>query len=190
MLFLSIHSKNTKTDMILHLIRHTKVNVEPGVCYGQKDVELLESYPEELEAVKEQIKDLKFDAHYSSPLTRAKTLATDLFADAVIFDDRLMELNFGDWEGKAWDEIKDPFLDKWMEDFVNKKCSNGESFVMLNERVVQFLEDLKKLEHEHIAIVTHGGVIRTLQAIHKKIELKEAFNEAPAGFGELIQLEF
>lgn len=176
--------------MILHLIRHTKVNVEPGVCYGQKDVELLESYPEELLAVKEQIKDLEFDAHYSSPLSRAKTLATDLFEDAVTVDDRLMELNFGDWEGKAWDEIKDPFLDKWMDDFVNKKCSNGESFVMLHERVVQFLEDLKKLEHKHIAIVTHGGVIRTLQAIHKNIELKEAFNEAPAAFGELVQLEF
>lgn len=176
--------------MILHLIRHTKVNVEPGVCYGQKDVELLETYPEELLAVKEQIKDLKFDAHYSSPLSRAKILATDLFDDAVTIDDRLMELNFGDWEGKAWDEIKDPFLDKWMEDFVNKKCSNGESFVMLHERVVQFLEDLKKLGHKHIAIVTHGGVIRTLQAIHKNIELKEAFNEAPAAFGELVQLEF
>jgi len=176
--------------MILHLIRHTKVNVEPGICYGQKDVELLETYPEELLAVKEQIKDLKFDAIYASPLTRAKTLAADLFGEAVTFDDRLMELNFGDWEGKAWDEIKDPFLDKWMEDFVNKKCSNGESFVMLHERVVQFLEELKKLEHKDIAIVTHGGVIRTLQAINKNIELKEAFNDAPAGFGELVQLEF
>jgi len=61
---------------------------------------------------------------------------------------------------------------------------------MLHERVVQFLEELKKLEHNHIAIVTHGGVIRTLQAIHKNIELKEAFNEAPAGFGELVKLEF
>ncbi|MDE5421728.1 alpha-ribazole phosphatase [Ancylomarina sp. DW003] len=175
--------------MILHLIRHTKVNVEPGVCYGQKDVELLESYPEELEAVKNSIADLKFDAYYSSPLTRAKILATDLFGEAVILDDRLMELNFGDWEGKAWDEIKDPFLDKWMEDFVNKKCSNGESFVMLHERVVQFLDEIKKLEHEHIAIVTHGGVIRTIQAIHKQIQLKEAFNEAPAGFGEHVQIE-
>jgi len=176
--------------MILHLIRHTKVNVEPGICYGQKDVELLETYPEELEAVKTSIADLKFDAIYSSPLSRAKTLATDLFGEAVTYDDRLMELNFGDWEGKAWDEIKDPLLDKWMEDFVNKKCSNGESFVMLHERVVQFLEELKKLEHKDIAIVTHGGVIRTLQAIHKNIQLKEAFNESPAGFGELVQLEF
>ncbi|MCZ4694504.1 alpha-ribazole phosphatase [Ancylomarina euxinus] len=176
--------------MILHLIRHTKVNVEPGICYGQKDVELLETYPEELELVRNNIADLKFDAYYSSPLTRAKTLATDLFGDVVVFDDRLMELNFGDWEGKAWDEIKDPFLDTWMEDFVNKKCSNGESFVMLHKRVLQFLGELKSLEHNHIAIVTHGGVIRTLQAIHKNIELKEAFNEAPAGFGELVQLEF
>ncbi|MRT92742.1 alpha-ribazole phosphatase [Ancylomarina sp. 16SWW S1-10-2] len=176
--------------MILHLIRHTKVNVEPGVCYGQKDVELLETYPEELIAVKEQIKDLKFDVIYSSPLTRAKTLATDLFGEAVMYDDRLMELNFGDWEGKAWDEIKDPFLDKWMEDFVNKKCSNGESFVMLHDRVAQFLEELKQSKHENIAIVTHGGVIRTLQAICKNIQLKEAFNETPANFGELVQLEF
>jgi len=98
-------------------------------------------------------------------------------------------LNFGDWEGKAWDEIKDPFLDTWMEDFVNKKCSNGESFVMLHERVGKFLEELKKQNHEKVVIITHGGVIRTIQAIHKQIALKDAFNESPAGFGELIQIE-
>lgn len=176
--------------MILHLIRHTKVNVEPGICYGQKDVELQESYPEDLKTVQAQIGDMKFDAHFSSPLLRAKTLATDLFGEEVTYDDRLMELNFGDWEGKAWDEIKDPFLDTWMEDFVNKKCSNGESFVMLHERVISFLEELKKLNLNNVVIVTHGGVIRTLQAIYKQIPLKDAFNETPTGFGELIQLQF
>jgi len=175
--------------MILHLIRHTKVDVEPGICYGQKEVELQASYPEDLKAVQAQIADLKFDVHFSSPQKRCKTLATDLFGEDVTYDDRLMELNFGDWEGKAWDEIKDPFLDTWMEDFVNKKCSNGESFVMLHERVVKFMEELKKQNHDKVAIITHGGVIRTIQAIHKQIALKDAFNEAPAGFGELIQIE-
>ncbi len=176
--------------MILYLIRHTKVDIEPGVCYGQKDVQLLDTYPEDLEAVRESITNLKFDLVYSSPLTRTKKLAIDLFGDTVIFDDRLMELNFGDWEGKAWDEIKDPFLDKWMEDFVNKKCSNGESFIMLHERVMSFLEELKKIKCQNVAIITHGGVIRTLQAIHKNIELKDAFNEPPVDFGKFIKLEF
>jgi alpha-ribazole phosphatase len=172
--------------MEIYLIRHTKVNVEPGVCYGQKDVELADSYPEELEAVKNKLKDIDFDAVISSPLSRAKQLATDVFGEKVAEDPRLMELNFGDWEGKVWDEIKDPLFPAWMDDFVNKKCSNGESFVMLRDRVLEFWNEIKNKKCNKIAIFTHGGVIRTISAIEKNSKLEDSFNEPAADFGEII----
>lgn len=174
--------------MEIYLIRHTKVNVEAGICYGQKDVELADSYPKELKVVKEKLKDIDFDLVFTSPLSRAKKLATDIFGDKVAEDPRLMELNFGDWEGKVWDEIKDPLFPVWMEDFVNKKCSNGESFVMLRDRVLEFWNDIKSKDHQKIAIFTHGGVIRTLLAIEKKSRLEDSFNEPAADFGEVIVL--
>ncbi|WP_321316338.1 alpha-ribazole phosphatase [Labilibaculum sp.] len=171
--------------MEIYLIRHTKVNVEQGVCYGQKDVDLAESYEEELEAVKNQLKGIEFDFIVSSPLLRAKKLAIDIFGDQVIEDKRLMELNFGDWEGKVWDEIKDPLFPVWMEDFVNKKCSNGESFVMLRDRVLEFWNEIKLKDSKKIAVFTHGGVIRTINAIEKNIKLEDSFNEPAADFGDI-----
>lgn len=175
--------------MEIYLIRHTKVDVEKGVCYGQKDVGLAESYPEELETVKKKLKDIDFDQIYSSPLTRANLLATDIYGDKVIKDDRLMELNFGDWEGKVWDEIKDPLLEVWMNDFVNKKCSNGESFVILKDRVLEFWNEVKAKEVDKIAIFSHGGVIRTIQAIENNTKLEDSFNEPAADFGEVIVIK-
>ncbi|WP_372751067.1 alpha-ribazole phosphatase [Labilibaculum sp.] len=172
--------------MEIYLIRHTKVNVEPGVCYGQKDVELADSYPKELELIKEKLKNIDFDLVITSPLNRAKQLATDIFGEKVEEDLRLMELNFGDWEGKVWDEIKDPLLQVWMNDFVNKKCSNGESFVMLRDRVLEFWNEIKSKDCNKVAVFTHGGVIRTIMAIEKNIKLEDSFNEPAADFGELI----
>ncbi len=171
--------------MEIYLIRHTKVNVEQGVCYGQKDVDLAESYPEELEVIKEKLKGVDFDAVFTSPLSRAKRLATDTCGDKLVEDDRLKELNFGDWEGKIWDEIKDPLLPAWMEDFVNKKCSNGESFVMLRDRVLEFWNEVKLMDCNRVAIFTHGGVIRTIHAIDKNIKLEDSFNEPTADYGDV-----
>ncbi|MPQ47072.1 alpha-ribazole phosphatase [Marinifilum sp. N1E240] len=172
--------------MEIYLIRHTKVAVEQGVCYGQKDVDLAESYPVELEALKEKLKGIEFDQIFTSPLNRAKKLATDIFGDKVQEEKRLMELNFGDWEGKVWDEIKDPLFPAWMEDFVNKKCSNGESFVMLRDRVLEFWNEVKAKDCERIAIFSHGGVMRTINAIDKNIKLEDSFNEPTPEFGEVV----
>ena len=96
-----------------------------------------------------------------------------------------MELNFGDWEGKVWDEIKDPLFPAWMEDFVNRKCSNGESFVMLRDRVLEFWNEIKLKDCKKIAVFTHGGVIRTINAIVKDIKLEDSFNEPAVDFGEV-----
>jgi len=175
--------------MKIYLIRHTKVEVEQGVCYGQKDVDLAETYPEEMAVVKEKLKDIEVDAVFTSPLTRAKRLATDVFSENITEEPRLMELNFGDWEGKVWEEIKDPLLPKWMEDFVNRKCSNGESFVMMRDRILEFWKELLSKDFNTVAIFTHGGVIRTIQAIEKEIKLEDSFNEPTAEFGEVIVIE-
>lgn len=174
--------------MEIYLIRHTSVAVAPGICYGQKDVDLSDTYSTELEEVKNSLKDLNFDVVYSSPLTRAKRLANDIYKDNVVIDDRLMELNFGDWEGKVWDEIRDPNLEKWMEDFVNRKCSNGESFVMLKDRVLEFWNELRSKNYNKVAVFTHGGVIRTFQSIEKNIKLEDSFNAPTPAFGEVVIL--
>ena len=57
--------------MEVFLIRHTKTAVIPGTCYGNSDVDVADSFPEEAEKVRGRLKGERFDAVYSSPLNYA-----------------------------------------------------------------------------------------------------------------------
>ena len=87
--------------MELYLIRHPRPEVLPGTCYGQTDLGLAESPL----AVAERIRPLLPGAYalYASPLRRARLLAEALGCPEV--DPRLMEIHFGEWEGRSFDEI-------------------------------------------------------------------------------------
>ena len=97
-------------------IRHTSVAVPRGVCYGQSDVPLAGGFPDEAVIVKRNLEKYSFDAVYSSPLSRCLKLAAYCGYDTPILDSRLMEMNFGDWEMKRYDEITDSRLQLWYDD--------------------------------------------------------------------------
>ena len=113
------------------LIRHTSVDVPRGVCYGQTDVPLKSTFTEEAEVVKGLLSlHEPFDAVYTSPLSRCRHLATHCGYSDAMRDDRIMEINFGEWEMQAYDEIKDPRLQEWYDDYLNVAATGGESFMM------------------------------------------------------------
>src|SRR2546428_6419206 len=146
--------------MDLYLIRHTEVNISPGICYGHSDIEVLES---PLNQTLERLLTLlpQNSTVYSSPLIRCAFLARKI-AGQAIYDSRLMEMNFGNWELKAWNEIAATELTPWMDDFVHVTVPGGESFKGLNDRTNEFLQDLIANEQENVITVTHAGVIRSL----------------------------
>lgn len=174
--------------MQLYLIRHTKVATTPGVCYGQSDVGLADSFLTEAETVKKQIADIPFNKIYSSPLSRCKKLSEYLFKEEAQLDDRLMEMNFGDWELQNWDDLRNPTVDEWMNDFVNVPCPNGESFIGMYHRVKSFIDEIKHDSHKNTAIVTHGGVIRCIIAYLNNEDLKDAFKRE-INYGEVVNLK-
>ena len=129
--------------MEVYLVRHTETVCEKGICYGQSDVGIREPYDVIFESILNQLPQ---DAVlYSSPLQRcailAKHIQENTQIDSIIEDSRLMEMNFGDWELKKWDAIPQEVLNPWMTDFVNVRVPNGESFVDLDDRVRDFLEN-------------------------------------------------
>src|SRR6266540_3817224 len=126
--------------MLLHLIRHTKVNLPARTCYGYSDVPLLEGWEQEAEGLVQQLRHIQNPLVYSSPLSRCYLLACKL-SHRVITDNRLKELNFGDWELKPWDEINDTQAKQWMNNFVETACPGGESYLDLSLRVKSFLTD-------------------------------------------------
>ena len=128
--------------MEIVLIRHTSVDVPPGVCYGQTDVPLKPSFEQEAAVTKENLKVyLPFDHVYTSPLTRCVRLASYCGYPDAERDRRIMEINFGDWEMKPFDRNDDPRLQEWYADYLNVVATGGESFAMQYQRVSSFLDE-------------------------------------------------
>ena len=174
--------------MKLILVRHTSVAVDRGICYGQTDVPLADSFPSEAEIVKNKLKQYSFDAIYTSPLARCRKLAEFCGFPDAISDARLMEMNFGEWEMKRYDEIEDPRLKLWYEDYLNVNATGGESAMMQRDRFKDFLHSLQFDDDNSIAVFTHGGILIHALVMLKGLTYQNAYAMNP-GYGAVIQFE-
>ncbi|MGJ0486246.1 MAG: alpha-ribazole phosphatase [Methylomicrobium sp.] len=161
--------------MDIYLIRHTRTATETGLCYGWTDVSLAPGFNEDLTALRQKLPALTEGcAVFSSPLRRCMQLAETL-SKQVTADDRLLELNFGQWEGRRFDEIDADLLRRWTGNFVEIAPPDGESFADLVERIGDFWQDLLEQSHEQVLVVTHAGAIRALLARVLDLPLANAF---------------
>ncbi|WP_299899292.1 alpha-ribazole phosphatase [uncultured Aquimarina sp.] len=172
--------------MEIYLVRHTTPNIEKGICYGQSDLDVTDSFDAEVSEIHTKLPLKEITKVYSSPLKRCKLLA-ESFNLPIIFDMRLQELDFGNWELKAWDDISKKELNPWMEDFVNVPVPNGESYVMLQERVLDFYKNLSSNADEKTVIISHAGPIRALLSHLQKIALKDSFS-IKLEYGEVVKI--
>jgi broad specificity phosphatase PhoE len=104
----------------------------------------------------------------SSPLQRARMTAAILFPDAEIgIDRRLIEMDFGTWEGKRLAELRaDPTGDAAAREAqgLDFKAPEGESPREVQDRIRPLLVRLAELERPTV-LVTHKAVIRALYAL-------------------------
>ncbi|HYD33464.1 MAG TPA: alpha-ribazole phosphatase [Methylophilaceae bacterium] len=167
--------------MRLHLVRHTVPDILPGICYGQTDVNVADTYTHDVEIVLEKLARIQPAVIYSSPLIRCSQLAEAIAAPKfceVQHDSRLMELNFGDWELKAWDDIPRGLMDVWAEDLVRQAPPSGESFHALFMRVQGFLEEVTTNPSyigKDVVALTHAGVIRAMLSHALNLPLADSF---------------
>ena len=170
--------------MIIHIVRHTAVGVN-GLCYGQTDVPLKETFESEAEIVKKNLKDVPYDVVFSSPLSRAKKLAEYCGYTDIQLYDRLKELHFGDWEMQVWDELD---MADWETDWINNPAPNGESFKQMYDRVASFIDELKETNYSSVIIFAHGGVINCFRVYFGETNLAGAFDNL-AEYGEILKFE-
>ena len=167
--------------MQLFLIRHPRPLLAAGICYGQLDVAAQDAQPiaERLRAL------LPADTPViASPLLRARRLAEALHPQPR-YDPRLCEIDFGEWEGQAWDQIDRRLLDAWAADVLHFVPPGGESAAMLQSRALDCLQNLRG---PRLAIVTHAGVIRAVLGHWLRLTLAE-WSRLPVDFGRLTLLE-
>ncbi|MDR1450595.1 MAG: histidine phosphatase family protein [Propionibacteriaceae bacterium] len=155
--------------MKVFLVRHLEPAGAAGLCYGRLD---LPTTPAVLQrgaaAVKARVGEVGLCL--SSPLRRCADLAAVAFGDCEL-DARLAELDFGDWEGRRWDDIDRAEFDVWAADCVHRAPPGGESWTALRERAEAFLADLRERPPERAAVVAHAGVIRACLSLVMGIPL-------------------
>jgi alpha-ribazole phosphatase len=159
--------------MDLVLIRHPQVAIDAGICYGQTDVPLLRDATESAHALNARMQTLGVPAceggWHSSPLVRCASLARALSDGAdVRLDARLAEINFGAWEGRAWDGIDRALIDAWAADIGHARPHGGESLAQFATRVLGWFDDINGMDTESadrvVHVVAHAGVVRVLAA--------------------------
>ena len=120
----------------------------------------------------EEAKDLKthhrYHCYFASDLKRCLDTAKILFPHTNPYRlTELREMNFGDWEGKTYEILKnDPQYCQWLTNPVIHSPPNGESFQQFTQRVQggwrKITEEVLAKPIDHCAVITHGGVIRYL----------------------------
>lgn len=172
--------------MEVYLIRHTTPDIKKGLCYGQSDLDTTDTFFDEAQCIRPHLPD-HINHVFSSPLRRCRKLAEHLFPNHHIrFEERLKEINCGDWEMKLWDEIEPDYLKQWMEDFVHTPIPGGESYMQLYNRVVQFFTTLPS--DGAVALVAHGGVIRSILSHVEQVALQESFNVFSLRYGCVVRV--
>lgn len=173
--------------MEIYLVRHTTPEIEKGICYGQSDLEVSNSFKTEVKKIHDQVPINKISKVYSSPLKRCKLLA-NTFKKEIVLDHRLKELNFGDWELKTWDAINQKDLNLWMKDFVTVQVPNGESYLMLQKRVLEFFTSLDHASDQKVLISSHASPIRVILSYIQNIALEDSFN-IKIKYGQVVTIE-
>lgn len=139
------------------LIRHPATTITPGLCYGRLDLPLREDAAAAgLRAVVAGWRG----RIWTSPARRCRAIA----GPAAIADARLLELDFGAWEGLAWADIPRADLDRWAADPAGFAPPGGESGAALLARVAAF-HALLRDRAEDAAVVAHGGPLKLLAAL-------------------------
>jgi alpha-ribazole phosphatase/probable phosphoglycerate mutase len=156
----------------LWLLRHPEPGATArGRCYGSLDVTLSSVGIEQAHAVAKALSAQPLAAIYTSPRRRcaqaAAILARDRTCPVEIVED-LRELDFGEFEGRTYDEIAAQYPDlyrQWMERPTGTRFPGGECFGDMCVRVLESTSRLRtRHEGESIAIVAHGGVNRIVLA--------------------------
>ncbi len=168
----------SRLRMHLYLIRHAETNWnKEGRIQGDKDIPLNEKGLQQARLAADKLKDVSFDAIYSSDLLRAMETAQFLqFSNKceIIPDRRLRERNYGTWKGLTWDEVRSLHYKEYIsvkQDSINGRPQMGESMQNLAYRVYEFFNELTSQAFQNVAIVSHNSPLMLLVAKVKGISL-------------------
>lgn len=176
----------------LVVVRHglTQWNLDKRY-QGQRDIELLlpDALPD-MDRLRNALAGESFDAVVTSDLGRCRQTLAHIAEGRgwpeARQDQRLRENDFGDFEGRSWEELKDSEIYRdWIDSAGELAPPGGESAEQLRQRLQAALADIfataKAEHHRKVLVVTHGGVIRELRRVYDGVPFWEGVVGQAAG---------
>lgn len=180
---------------VIHFIRHGAIEETlSGKYIGTTDVSLSDKGKMQLRKLDYEYKYPGAKVLFTSPLKRCTETCKILYPELTpLVIANLSECNFGEWEGKTADELKDePDFQKWLAGDASVKPPRGESNADFTRRVCKMFESivegLIKTGNTESIIVTHGGVIMTLLAVYGFPQAKPFEWVMDNGFGYSVRI--
>ena len=163
---------NSGNTLKLYIVRHgeTQWNVEKRF-QGQTDSDLTEKGKEKVGKTGEELKNILFDAVYTSELGRAVKSAEIILSKNINKKNKLQKLSelnevyFGKWQGLSYDEIFEKYPEEANNYFYDMKkyCAKNIEAEELKDALDRFLKGMDKIVKNHktgnILVVTHGTVL-------------------------------
>ena len=132
-----------------------------GLIQGWIDLPLNDVGASQARRLAPRLAGVAFDAVFASDLGRARATAQSALPGVdVRLDPRLRELDYGVFEGKAWDALEGEeaaLAARWRADPVGQRIPDGESYGDMQVRLDAFRADLPPGRY---AVFSHGGAIR------------------------------
>ncbi len=152
----------------IYLVRHGESEGNKRRSFlGHTDLPLTELGHRQAEAAATYLKDIHIDVLYASDLQRAYMTAEHI-ADkkdlSIIADPTMREIYAGEWEDELFDDLivkfeKDYYV--WLNDIGASRCTGGESFVELYNRIIPEITRIaKENDGLTVCIATHATPIR------------------------------
>jgi alpha-ribazole phosphatase/probable phosphoglycerate mutase len=154
------------------LVRHGRTEWNDAHRFqGKSDIPLNERGLLQAEKTAKRLASCPLDAVYSSPLARAYRTASIIAAphgkEPIALED-LAELDFGEWESHYIESIfkeHGGLLRAWYKDPFFHMPEGAETWDSLLARTKRAVRAILGSPHRHVAVVSHGGVVRALYVV-------------------------
>jgi broad specificity phosphatase PhoE len=157
----------------LFLLRHAEVDTRYHRTFGGRiDMDLSPRGQEQANALAKYLKSRNFTAIYASPMKRVEQTLLPTLADRAttpVILPGLREVDFGDWTGLTWEQVKEKFDHSaydWLNQLELDAIPNAESGKTFRARVEPCVQQILR-DHpgQSVAVACHGGTIRMILSI-------------------------
>ncbi|MCX6742843.1 MAG: histidine phosphatase family protein [Candidatus Parcubacteria bacterium] len=182
--------KNNDNFCTLYLVRHGETEWNKnGIIQGQLDSPLTNEGLSQVKQTAQELKDIHFDAIFSSDLHRAQKSAEIIKLErqlAIQTSKALRERTFGHYEGTSGEKYREKFQQliekvKQLSDEDHKAFKFDKDIESDEEVIGRFITQLREIAvaypNKTVIVVTHGGCIRTFLMHMGYVK----YSELPAG---------